>query len=49
MNVSTVAEITPLTGPLDRVPQITSHDNHPASGHHPRIAALEDNSRAVTQ
>ena len=42
MNVSTVAEITPLTGPLDRVPQITSHDNHPASGHHPRIAALED-------
>ena len=42
MNVSTVAEITPLTGPLDGVPQITSHDNHPASDHHPRIAALED-------
>ena len=43
MNVlSTVAEITPLTGPLDRVPQLTSHDNHPASGHH--HAALEDNT-----
>ena len=42
MNVSTVAEITPLTGPLDRVPQITSHNSHPASGHHPHIAALED-------
>ena len=42
MNVSTVAEITPLTGPLDGVPQITSHDNHPDSDHHPRIAALED-------
>ena len=42
MNVSTVAEITPLTGPLDGVPQITSYDNHPASGHHPRTAALED-------
>ena len=43
MNVlSTVAEITPLTGPLDRAPQITSHDNHPASDHHPHIATLED-------
>ena len=33
-NIYTVAEITPLTGPLDRVPQITSHGNHP------HIAAL---------
>ena len=42
MNVSTVAEITPLTGPLEGVPQITSNGDHPASGHHPRIATLED-------
>ena len=30
------------TDTTDGVPQITTHDNHPASGHHPRSAALED-------
>ena len=42
MNVSTVADISPLRGPLDGVPQITSHGNHPASGHHPHFAAIVD-------
>ena len=41
MNLSTVAEIFPHTGPMKDVPQITSQDNHPASGHQTRIVALE--------